>query len=78
MSFLGWIGHLMNASGLRELIYASNAVIHILSGAAIARATRAHILVTTALHTMLMEDIFKVTILIDLENGIEELNDNAM
>jgi len=39
MSFLGCIGHLMNGSGLRELmevIYAPNAVSHILSGAAIA------------------------------------------
>ena len=41
MSFLGTIGHLMAGSGLRELlelIYASNAVDHILTGKAIARA----------------------------------------
>ncbi len=39
MSFLGSIGHLMAASGLQEvleLIYAPNAVIHMLSGKAIA------------------------------------------
>ena len=39
MSFLGAIGHLMAGSGLRELmefIYASNAVVHMFSGKAIA------------------------------------------
>ena len=48
MSFLGTIGHLMARSGLRELrelIYASNAVDHILTGKAIARAVRAHLIV---------------------------------
>lgn len=41
MSFLGCIGHLMMASGLQEVmevIYALNAVIHMFSGKAIARA----------------------------------------
>ena len=40
MSFLGCIGHLMAASGLQdllELIYSSNAVVHMLTGKAIAR-----------------------------------------
>jgi len=43
MSFLGSIGHLMAGSGLREvleLFYASNAVDHIMTGKAIARAVR--------------------------------------
>ncbi len=43
MSFLGSIGHLMAGSGLQavlELFYASNTVVHMLSGKAIARAIR--------------------------------------
>ena len=45
MSFLGCIGHLMASSGLQELlemIYASNTVVHMLTGKAIARAVRGH------------------------------------
>jgi len=41
MSFLSCIGHLITASGLQELlelIYASNAVVHMTTGKAIARA----------------------------------------
>ncbi|CAH3177828.1 unnamed protein product [Porites lobata] len=56
MSFLGTIGHLMAGSGLRELlelIYASNAVDHILTGKAIARAVRAHLIVDAALNAPL-------------------------
>jgi len=39
MNFLGCIGHLMDSSGLQEMlesIYAPNAVVHMLSGKAIA------------------------------------------
>lgn len=56
MSFLGTIGHLMAGSGLRELlelIYASNAVDHILTGKAIACAVRAHLIVDVALNALL-------------------------
>ena len=56
MSFLGTIGHLMAGSELRELlelIYASNAVDHILTGKAIARAVRAHLIVDAALNALL-------------------------
>jgi hypothetical protein len=55
MSFLGSIGHLMAGSGLRdvlELIYASNAVDHILTGKAIARAVRGHFIVDAALNAL--------------------------
>ena len=41
MFLIGCIGHLMSASGLQqilELVYAPNAVVHILTGTAIARA----------------------------------------
>ena len=46
MSYLGCIGHLMSGSGLRnvlELVYADNAVGHMLSGKAVARAVRGRI-----------------------------------
>ena len=55
-SFLGAIGHLMGESGLKEvleLVYASNAVDHMLSGKAIARAIRGHFLVDAALCAIL-------------------------
>ena len=45
MSFLGTIGYPMAGSGLQEimeLVCAPNAVVHILSGKAYARAVRAH------------------------------------
>ena len=72
MSFLGCIGHLMTDSGLKELlqvIYAENAVGHILKGAAVSRAIRGHILVIAALHHILLsgklgsDDLFQLTAL---------------
>ena len=59
MSFLGCIGHVMVGSGLQdvlELVYAKNAVGHILSGKAIARAIRGHFLDDAALNALLMCD----------------------
>ena len=56
ISFLRSIGHLMAGSGLKELlqlIYASNAVDYILTGKAIARAVRAHLIVDAALNALL-------------------------
>lgn len=56
MSFLGSIGHLMAGSGLKEtlqLIYASNAVDHKLTGKAIARTIRAHLIIDAALNALL-------------------------
>jgi hypothetical protein len=63
MSFLGSMGHLMAGSGLREVletIYAENAVGHILTGKAIARAVRAHFIVDAALNVMLMSETFNI------------------
>jgi len=65
MSFLGCIGHLMTASGLQELlelIYASNAVVHMTTGKAIARAVRGHFIVDAALNALLLASTFNVTI----------------
>ncbi|KAK2717494.1 hypothetical protein QYM36_006318, partial [Artemia franciscana] len=59
MSFVGCIGHLMEGSGLKEvleLVYATGAVPHILSGKVISRAVRAHILVSSAIYAHLLEE----------------------
>lgn len=63
MSFLGCIGRLMSGSGLEEVfstVYAQNAVGHMMTGKAVLRAVRAHNLVDTALHVLLLEDAFGV------------------
>ncbi len=56
MSFVGCIGTLMDDSGLKEVlevVYAQNTVTHMLSGKAISRAIRGHLLVYAALYGML-------------------------
>ena len=68
MSFLGCIGHLMQGSGLAELletVYASNAVGHMLNGKAVARALRGHFLVDNALHALLVANIYGVEIAVE-------------
>ena len=65
MSFLGSIGHLMTGSCLREvleLIYAPNAVDHIMTGKAIARAVRAHLIVDAALNALLYSEALEVPV----------------
>ena len=72
MSFIGAIGHLMAESDLKdllELVYASNAVDHILSGKAIARAIRGHLLVDGALHVLLYATALRVPIPQQNRNG---------
>ena len=57
MSFLGSIGHLMAGSGIMELfemIYSPKAVEQIMSGKAISRAVRAHLLLDTVLNGLLL------------------------
>ena len=46
-----------------DLIYADKAVDHILSGKAIARAVRAHLLVDAALNTLIASKAFNVGLL---------------
>ena len=63
MSFLGSIGHIMEGSGLEdllELVYAKNTVSHMMSGKAISRAWRGHLLADAALNTLLMADVYNV------------------
>ncbi|CAC5403501.1 unnamed protein product [Mytilus coruscus] len=79
MSFLGCIGHIMRSSGLQEileLIYAQNAVTHMLSGKAVARAIRGHMLVDTAIHSLLVSKIFNFDFQESEENEEGNINDN--
>ena len=65
MSFLGAIGHLMAESGLKELlemIYASNAVDHMLSGKAVSRAVRGHLIIDAALNALLYSSALGIPI----------------
>jgi len=65
MSFLGCMGHVMEASGLKEvleLIYAENAVTQMLSGKAYARAIRGHFLVDTALSSIVLGRAYGVNL----------------
>ena len=60
MSFLGSIGNLMKGSGIEEAfeqVYAPNSVVHMMTGKKIARAIRAHILVYSALMSLLLKEI---------------------
>ncbi|CAG2245619.1 unnamed protein product [Mytilus edulis] len=70
MSFLGSIGRLMSGSGLKEvleLVYAPNAVNHMLSGKAVSRCVRGFMLVDIALHWLITEELF----------GINKANEEA-
>lgn len=63
MSFMGTIGYLMSGSGFQEMLevpFAPNAVVHILSGKAYARAVRAHLLTDAALNAVLTAEAFEV------------------
>ena len=60
MSFLGSIGTLMKGPGLEDLfakVYVENSITHMISGKAIARATRTHTLAESALMSLLMQEI---------------------
>ncbi|KAJ8888081.1 hypothetical protein PR048_007568 [Dryococelus australis] len=61
MNFVDVIGTLMKGSGLNEVlqeIYGANAVLHMMSGKAISRAIRGHMLVHAALSTLFVADMF--------------------
>jgi len=60
MNFLGSIGHLMDGSGLDDLmgqVYATDTVPHMLSGKAISRSIRCHLLIDSALHKLLLREL---------------------
>ena len=63
MSFLGSIGHLMAGSGLQErieVVFTGNALRHMLTGKAISRAVRGHMLVDVALKTILVAKAYHI------------------
>ena len=63
LSSLQCIGLVVEGSGLRECleeVYVPNAVTHMLSGKAYARATRDHELMDAALHAMILADAYDV------------------
>jgi len=63
MSFLESIGHLMEGSGLQQLlkvVYAPNAVIHMISGKAVSRSVRGHFLVNAALNSILISQVLNI------------------
>ena len=65
MSFLGCIGSIMSGSGIEELlecVYASNTVGHMLSGKAVQRAFRGHLIVENALNAILTADAFNLSL----------------
>ena len=65
MSYLGAIGKVMKGSGIEELfneVYAENTVEHIISGKAVSRALRAHLLAESAFISILFEDTEAVNI----------------
>ena len=73
MSFLGCTGHLMAGSGLEEvleLVYAKNAVGHMLSGKAVARAIRGNFLVDAALNALLVCSAFEIPLPVNV--SVEE------
>ena len=60
MSFMGSIGYMMGGSGLEEVwsqVYAENTVPHLMSGKAYSRALRGHVLVHSALHNLLLDEV---------------------
>ena len=63
MSFLGAIGHIMQCSGLKQilsLVYPENTVSHMLSGKAFYRAIRGYFLVDAALNILIIKNyLFK-------------------
>ena len=79
MSFIGSIGHLIGESGLKELlelIYVPNAVEHILTGKAIARAVRAHLLLDAVINTLILSKALGVSIPgLEVEANAPDMND---
>ena len=63
MSFLGTIGHIMQSSGLKQLltlVYPENTIRHIFSGKAVYRAMRGYFLVDAALNIFILKNyLFK-------------------
>ena len=75
MSYLGSIGHLMSGTGLQpvlEQVYAENTVPHMLSGKAVSRARRRHLLVACALEGLKVSEMYEINILPSDEDEDED------
>ena len=62
MNLLGAIGTLMDRNGLKDIletIYAENAVVHMLSGKAVQRSLRGHLLVSQCLTKQIADRVFE-------------------
>lgn len=73
MSFMGSIGSMMKGSGLEEVletVYGPNTVTHMISGKAVSRALRGHLLVEAALTNKLMEAV------LPFQDDHEDTNDD--
>ena len=77
-SFLGCIRRLMEGSGLAELletVYAPNAVVHtsnhMLTGKAVARATRAPFLLDEVLNAVFVANTFDIALPANVDNDAE-------
>ena len=88
LSLLGSIGHVMHNSGLSEIlkvVYGENAGKVILKGKSYARAIRAHLMTTSALHALLLQETYGIPLTSgerdegyrappDLQNAVEFFN----
>ena len=88
LSFLGSIGHVMHNSGLSEIlkvVYGENAGKAISKGKSYARAIRAHLMTTLALHALLLQETYGIPLTSgerdegyrappDLQNAVEFFN----
>ena len=64
----------MAGSGLQELfelMYAPNAVVHMLAGKALARAVRAHLIIESALNALLLSDAMNINLFSTSEDEAE-------
>ena len=62
MNLLGAIGTLMEGTGLKnilETVYGENAVVHMMTGKAVQRALRGHILVDKCLYSQFITEMAK-------------------
>ena len=82
MSYLGSIGHVMSGSGLEELLeqmFAPNVTQHILSGKAYTRAVRGHMMIQSALISIIIESLMSSGLLstadIDALAGFDKEDD---
>ena len=74
MNLIGAIGTLMDGSGIRSIlqsVYGENAVVHIMSGKAVQRALRGHLL----LNRCITQHIFEKVVMVndDFENALNDM-----